>query len=923
MKKDKNITYIDFSAPLPDMGDAGGAYTPDVNLGRGRGERDYGGGSRGSGGGKSARGRSAVDRDYGGSGGNRGSNGGGNGNRGNGRTPADRDYGGNSNNAGKPAKPKTAKPGSKLPIKKGKLTTAQKVRSVLAVIGTTALAIMMIAVITVCIVAVALTVYVMQFAEDSFDIDLKNAEMNFSSFIMVFDPHATMPPEYDEDGEPVEFDENALVMEAGEEGFGAWVEVKRLSGDENRRWVDYDDIPGHMIDAIIANEDHRFFEHEGVDWYRTVGATVTALIDDRVTGGSTITQQLVKNLTGDDKVNIGRKLREIFRALSLEQTYTKVDILENYMNLIGFGGTSYGVDSAAWYYFDKTIQEVTLAEAAIIAGVIPSPHNYNPYINTANARSQQEIVLRHMQTYGFISYAERQAALREPIRFRRPVAGEYFNYLDDRVVFQSDFDPEENLYFEDTPWDELRENIPYKWNGDYDVSQDWYVDAGLWQVATKLADERGVSYDRAIDQIKNGGYTIYLNVDIGMQRRLEEKARDPYTFVSFYNEEQEDPQKLIQGGFVIMDYGGRVLAAVGGIGEKPGDDCFNRATQSLRPIGSTVKPISVYAPAIDMNILTYSTFVRDVSGRRRDPNNPSHEDNWPLNFSNTPPGNLGSGYYYPTWYAVQQSFNTVAVRTLQKVGFQASYSMLTDSLGISTLDPDIDMNWSPLGLGAFTHGAALHEVTSAFAIFGNGGVHYEPYFFSKVVDHNGSIILEQNLIGTQAVESDSAWIVNRMLKTVVDDPSGSGQYAKIPNIEVVGKTGTSNDMKNLLWSALTPDYVATVRIGYDDGQMELAARAGDGWRSPARIWGEIMSYVMAENIDMSVPRNFSPEPTVIERSYCTMTGFIASNRCVNTRVGYYRPSNVPEVCFADTHADNGASFWAANGDPPDWRPQYN
>lgn len=837
MKKDKNITYIDFENPVPVTGD-------EAALPRGGGIKDNG-----------------------------------------------------SINKNKNKKKK--------PLKKGQLTLSQKIKSILAVIGTTALAIMLIAVITICIVAVALTVYIMQFAEDSFGIDLRAAELSFSSFILAYDPDMEVE---DEDGNVV--------------GVGAWREIKRLSSDENRRWVDYADIPGHVIDAVIANEDHRFFEHEGVDWTRTVGATAAALLEGWVTGGSTITQQLVKNVTGDDGVNVGRKLREIFRALSLEQTYTKVDILESYLNLINFGGTSHGVDSAAWYYFDKTIQEVTLAEAALIAGVIPSPHFYNPYNYPENARRQQEIVLGHMLYYGFISPSEHRQAINEPLRFRRPVPGTHFNYFDERVVYQGDFDnmTHEELYYINTPWEEIRNNIPYKWNGDYEITQNWYTDAGLWQVVRDYAKLRGVSEDRAREMIKSGGYTIYLNVDMQMQKRLEEKALDPYVFVSEYDKNQEDPSKIIQGAFVIMDYHGSVKAVMGGIGEKPGDNCFNLATQALRPIGSTIKPLSVYAPAIDMNLVTYSTFIRDISGRRKDPNNPSQEDDWPLNFSAEEAGKLGGGDYWPVWYAMQKSTNTIAVRTLQKVGFQAAFSMLRDKLGISTLDPIVDVNWSPLALGAFTNGAALHELTAAFAPFGNGGVYYEPYFYSKVVDHNGRIILEQNLIGTRAMASDTAWIINRTMKTVVDDPYGSGRRAALDFTEVVGKTGTSNDMKNLLWCALTPDYVACYRIGYNDGQMELKPAGKDGWRTPARVWGELMAHVLE---DVEVTKNFTPDSTVIERQYCRMTGLLATTRCYNTQIGYYRISNLPALCNADTHADNGVSFWRVNGDPPDWLPQYD
>ncbi|MCL1822755.1 MAG: transglycosylase domain-containing protein [Oscillospiraceae bacterium] len=773
--------------------------------------------------------------------------------------------------------------------KYGKLSAGQKTKSVFAVIGTTFLTIFLVAVITVCIVAVALTVYVMQFAENSFDIDLKEAEMNFNSIILVFDE--------DEDD---------------------WVETKRISSDENRVWVDVGEMPGHLIDAIIANEDHRYFDHDGVDWYRTAGVIVSAALGGDVQGGSTITQQLVKNVTGDDKVSAGRKLREIFRAISLEQKYTKLDILESYLNRIGFGGSSYGVGSAAWYYFEKTVEELSVSECALLAAVIPSPHNYNPYINSELAKKRHTIALQQMYYNGFISTAEYEEAKAEELRFRMPVKGDYFGYIDERYDESYGFfgeSEEKNLYYEDTPWDEIRSDIPYKWNGDYEITQNWYTDAVIWQVATHLAKLRGVSYDKALELIKGGGYTIYSNEDLKIQKLLEERAADPMSFLRYEYPEGTDKINVLQGGFVVLDYGGRVVALIGGFGEKPGDNCFNRATQSVRAIGSTVKPIAVYAPAINSNKLTYSTMTRDASGLiRSNPNDPnSPTELWPANYAESPGG---SGVYRETWFAVQQSLNTISVRTLQKVGFKDSYSMLTDKLGISTLDPDYDMNWSPLALGAFRNGINLLELAGAYQIFGNGGVYYEPYLYEKVVDHNGKIILEQNYSGTRAIESDSAWIVNRMMKKVIEDVNGSGPRARIDNIEVIGKTGTSNDEKNLLFCGLTPEYVGVYRVGYDNGREIEKWGSGGNWKQVALVWGETMAHIS----DNSVPKNFTPDSTVLEKSYCRHTGLLATATCPNTAIGYYRPSGLPQACTPALH--NGG-YYETYGDKPDTRPVYN
>jgi penicillin-binding protein 1A len=691
------------------------------------------------------------------------------------------------------------------------------------------------------------------------------------------------------------------------------VVVQQLSGDENRIWIDIDEIPPHVIDAIVANEDHRFFEHEGVDWYGTVGVAVNAVFSDSIRGGSTITQQLIKNITGDDSVNAGRKLREIFRALSLEQKYTKLDILEAYLNRISFGGTSNGVMSAAWYYFDKDVRDVTIAEAALMAAVIPSPHFNNPYNNPERAKERQLIALQQMHAHGFITTAEWVEARNEKVEFRRPIRGDYWGYIDERFHdwfgLYGDGDGDEDLYYENVDWDDIREH-PYRWNGDYEIRQNWYVDAGIWQVAQHLAEQRGVSEEKAMDLIRNGGMTIYLNVDIKMQAELEEFFLDPYNFVTFYNAERAE-NDVIQGAFVIMDYSGRVRALAGGIGEKRGDNCFNRATQAIRPIGSTIKPISVYGPAIDMNLITYSTMIRDVSGERRinhhDINSPT--ERWPYNYEQNFPG---TGNYLPVWFAVQQSHNTIAIRTLQKVGLHNSYFMLSERLGFTNLST-WDMNWSPLAFGAFTYGARLHELAASYAIFGNGGVYFEPYLYEKVVDNSGKVILEQGFIGIQAIDSDSAWVNNRMLQKAIRDRSS----AQITNVETAGKTGTTNDMKDVLFCGLTPEYVGVIRIGRDNGR-ELEVDRSDGWRSPTTIWGEVMTIIN----DTTRPQTFTPDPTVLELRYCTMTGLLATSNCPSTELGYYRAGNRPVTCHATVH-DNGVSFWAVHGDPPGWLPQYN
>ncbi|MCM1333527.1 MAG: transglycosylase domain-containing protein [Bacteroides sp.] len=768
-----------------------------------------------------------------------------------------------------------------------KPTPLQRIGAVLSAAGTAILCMILILIITLCIVVTALAVYVMQFAESSFDVDLRDVELSYSSFL-----YAT-----NADGEDVL--------------------VKQVSSDkEDRVWTDIEDIPQHVLDAFISVEDERFFEHDGVDWKRTLSVTVKAVFDSGTEGGSTITQQLVRDITQDKETTIGRKLREIFRALSLENKYTKYDILESYLNRISFGGTSCGIGSAAYQYFGKDVKDLTIAEAAILAGLVRSPSNYNPYANLRQSRIRQTYALDQMYKNGYISTREYEEAYEEQVRFRRPVKGDYYGYVDERYneyygIYEDE--SEEDLYYENVSWDEIlgeASSSAYQWNGDYTVSQNWYVDAALNQIINDFADLFDISYSAAREKFSSGGYTAYLNMDMEMQDKLEAKARDPYTFLTAYDATlPADSKNLLQGAFVIMDYRGNVLAVAGGFGEKPGDNCFNRATQAVSAIGSTIKPIGNYSLAIDMDLITYSTMQKDSSGRipaayagegSHDASAGYDEETdtvrWPHNYEQA---GFGTGNYYPTWYAIQQSMNTIAARTMQKVGLTNSFNQLVHQLGFSHLDSVNDVAYSPLATGGLTDGATLVELTAAYQIMGNGGMYYKPYFYSKVVDSNGKTVLEQDTTGKRAIAEDSAWITNRMMLKVIQDEYGTGKNAKLGSVEVVGKTGTANDWSNLLFAGLTPRYVACYRLAYDDNHE---IKKTDGYRTLAMAWHDIM----VEMVDTETEQSFTPDSSTLTLSYCNETGLLATSQCPQTTIGYYRASNIPASC--DSKHDG--TYWA-------------
>lgn len=738
--------------------------------------------------------------------------------------------------------------------KKKKSRVASNIGHALTVIGTTFASMLLILIIAGCIVATILSVYVLEFANESYDANLRDVELKYTSFVYA----------YDEEGKEVE--------------------IKRLAADENRVWVDIDGISQNMLDAVVATEDQRFYEHEGVDWKRTVWALMSDVFNTSAAGqgGSTITQQLVKDITGDNEATWERKLREIFRAMSLEEKYTKIDILESYLNRIWFGGMNYGISAATAYYFDKTPDQLTIAESAIIAGLIRSPGSYSPYVNLEKCKIRQTYALDCMYDQGIINTKEYNDALEEKVKFRKPVKGDWFGYIDERYYAK---DEEE----EDETEDETVESgyEAYKWNGDYEVTQNWYVDAAIEDVINDYADLKGISYTSAKNEIYNGGYKLYLNMDMKLQNILEEKFRDPYIALSKYDA-TAPKEDLLQTAFVLMDYMGTVVGVVGGLGEKEGDGVFNRATMATRAPGSTIKPISVYSTAIEQNLIYYSMMIPDLSIMEMpdpDSDDPEAKKMWPENYE----GSGGKGALTPIYEGVRTSMNTIATRVCDMLTPRACYNQLTQKLFFSTITEN-DIAYSPIALGALSTGVRIVELAAAYQIFGNGGVYYEPMLYSKVTDANDRVVLEQQYIGIQAISKDTAWVTNRILQKVVTGGIGStGRYAQLENCEVIGKTGTSNDECNLLFVGCTPDYVGAYWLGYDDNRK---ISKSDGWRTIAQVWHDVMVDIQ----DSTEMHTFTPDSTVLELSYCTETGLLATSRCPNTEIGYYRHDNKPGSC---------------------------
>lgn len=530
----------------------------------------------------------------------------------------------------------------------------------MTVIGTTISSMLLVLVIMMCIVVTVVTVYILDFKDSSVEINLTETDMKYTSMVYA----------YNKDGQEVE--------------------LKRLVKEQNRIWVDYEDISPNVINAVVAKEDKRFWDHKGVDWRRTVAALLFDVLNtDRAgQGGSTITQQLIKNITEDDEQTWERKLREIFRALDLEEKYNKEQILESYLNRIGLGGMNYGIGAAAESYFGKKASELDIAEAAIIVGIIKNPGKNYPYssLGLERCKDQQLWVLDEMYAQGYINTSEYEAAKVEQVKFKDVVYGDAFGYIDPRSIAEEEPEEEEK---------EPEQTEPYKWYGDYEVSQTWYTDAAIRQVIEDYAELKGITYTSAHNEIYNGGYKIYTNVDMEKQAIIEEKFKDP-TIIQTKYDKNADEKDLLQGAMVIMDYTGTVVALAGGVGEKPGDNCFNRATMSVRSPGSTIKPIGPYSTALQENAIYYSMMLPD-KGIIKLPNG----NLWPSNYSG-----YGGGNLVPIWYGVQESLNTLSVRTTREITPQVVYNQLTQNLGLSTLD-EADIDLAPMSMGAVTNGIRL------------------------------------------------------------------------------------------------------------------------------------------------------------------------------------------------------------------------
>ncbi len=682
-------------------------------------------------------------------------------------------------------------------------------KKILKTTGRAVLTMFLIFVLTACIVAASLTIYILRFVDTEANLEIDKEALNYTSIVYA-------------------------LNEKGE-----YVETERVWAGENRIWVDYDKIPQNMKDAIVAVEDKRFDSHNGVDWGRTIFAFANMFIKfyDTEFGASTITQQLVKNLTGENQHRIDRKIKEIFIAINLEKENSKDEILEAYLNVLPLDQNLNGVQAASKAYFNKDVAELTLAECACLAAITQQPTKYGPYRSENKNKERRDMILGMMLEQKMITQEEYDDAIKEEL-----------------VYSKEEFKDEVNSY------------------------QSYYVDQVIVDIINDLVEQKGYSKSYAREVVYYHGIKIYTPMDIKMQDILEEQFETQAAFPKVNG--AVSPQSAM----AIVGLDGKVQALVGGLGEKKGDLLFNRATAALRQPGSTMKPISIYGLAIEKGLINWSTIMTDKKITLQ---------------GNTVISNYYNGYLgnMPVEYALQRSVNTIPVQLSQTLTPRESFNFLTNKLGLTSLVSSrkvgtnvlSDINISPMSLGGLTDGVSPLELAAAYQIFANGGYYNKPVTYLRVEDSEGNLILENKSQPERVISEETAVIMNKMLQRVCTGKYGTGLAAKL-NMPTGGKTGTTNDKKDIWFVGLTPYNVSAIWYGYDTPKTLTGISV-----STPRLWKNVMSKVMAGKPS----KDFIDSENVIECTYCLSSGKIASAACEKTEIGYYAKNKLPDVC--DVH----------------------
>ena len=738
-------------------------------------------------------------------------------------------------------------------------------------------------------------------------------------------------------------------------------EYASLSRNENRIWRELSAMPENLQNAVIAIEDKNFRTEPGINLKGTIGAALNAFTGNRIwgtnRGASTLEQQLIKNLTGDNEQDNMRKVREIFRALGLDNKYSKETILEAYLNTIPLTGIIHGMEAGSIEYFGKHVEDLTLAECATLASITKNPTKYNPATNPEELIKRRNHVLYEMYTQGYITEAEFNAAKAETVTLTektsttenatRSSSNSWFtdalytqllsqlqedlNYTADEakeLIFSgglriySTVDPTVQAGIEKTMYNE-DDLIPALWHEEPVCLRDYPADSSSW-------DE--VQYDDATGlPITKDGYAVYGQEAIPVYADEEgttlkmgtstdpDYPNDTTVYLCVYEKVRT------QAAMAIVDYSGNILGIGGGIGEKKYDLGFNRAT-SPHQTGSTMKPIGAYALALDYKLINYSSQILDspyysVEDKKvlkdeyigkMSPYSEAAQSRsdvwraWPTNYG----GAGGQGNPMLVYDALQQSYNTVAVWVGDMVGVDYLYNFVHDTLECSYINAENDMDLGPLVLGSQSSGLTVVQLAGAYTMF-NTGTFTTPHYYTEITDYQGNMILDNNkyINTTQAISADTAYIMNRMMWNVLHSRKGTA-YGKAPDGEMdsVAKTGTTSNYKDYTFAGLTPYYVTAIWWGCDrPTEMDTLGKAGRNASPIQYAWKALMEDLQA---DLPV-KEFAKGENVVEKHFDTSTGAIISS---GGSVGYYTEDNLPDNSYTVSEDDPYAALAQAAAD---------
>ena len=622
---------------------------------------------------------------------------------------------------------------------------------------------------------------------------------------------------------------------------------QNISSGSGANWVKYEDIPTYLRDAFIAIEDKRFWDHNGVDWITTAQAAVVFFVpigNDR--GGSTLTQQLVKNLTGDKDYSIQRKIQEIFRAINLEKELgDKTEIIEQYCNIVYFAQGADGIQEAAQIYFSKDAKDLTLIECAAMAAIVQNPSYWDPLLYPEHNATRRNIILKQMLSQGLITQAEFDEA-----------------YLKELVL--------------DTSY--IKESSG--------GTTSWYTDAVIEECIDLFKETYGVTTKVAERMLFYGGYQIITAQDPKIQDILEGYLEDEN---SAYLKNSEVLN--YEASFIVIDpYTGYVKGLVGGRGEKTASRILNRATSTTRSPGSSMKPIASYALALDKGIINYGSVLDDtpytISGS---------SSFWPRNSNNR------FGGLVTIEYALAYSKNTFPVKLVSSMGIDTVYKFLTETLGISTLVSK-DRVLSALALGGTTYGVTLKDMTTAYGIFPSGGVYTESFTVVKILDSEGNLVIDNKPRQTVAIKEETAQSMVRMMKAVVSYGTAYTYTPKVNKmkLEVAGKTGTTDNNFDKWFIGYSPYYVAGIWIGYDQPQ-DLGGTHGH-----IQLWDAVMADIHTAKIKGEL-KAFEAD-MLIKATFCKDSGKLITDICKQdsrgsrSNTGYFTKDTLPtEEC--DVHIE--------------------